>query len=75
MGVREKDWEIKKVGLVGEKWLGGLELKDQEPIRKEKKGGGENKGTGVLLEIRNKCIEVGVGAGEVAGAAGAHQAL
>ena len=32
----------------------------------------------MLLETRNKCIEVGVDAGEVAGAAGAagaHQAL
>ena len=29
----------------------------------------------MLLETRNKYIEVGVGAEEVAGAAGAHQAL
>ena len=44
-----------KGGISWREVVSGLELENQEPNRRRKnRRGGENKGTGVLLETRNK---------------------
>ena len=61
--MRREFWKLERLGLVGEKWLSGLELENQEPIRRKKKGVGMFERTRVLKLLETWGVAGVLGAG------------